>query len=59
MMVEVEATCPYCGAPIRLMVDTSQGPYETIEDCEVCCRPMQLNIDCEPGEVFAIETQRA
>ena len=59
MIVETEAACPYCGAPIWLLVDTSQGAYETIEDCEVCCRPMQLNIDCEPGEVFSIETQRA
>ena len=36
-----------------LTVDTSQGDYSTIEDCTVCCRPIQFEISCEPGEVVA------
>ena len=37
-----QQACPYCGAPIRLIVDTSAGDSEYIEDCEVCCRPMNV-----------------
>ena len=37
-----QQSCPYCGEPIRLIVDTSEGASEYIEDCEVCCRPMTV-----------------
>jgi hypothetical protein len=33
------------------MADTSQGDYSTIEDCEVCCAPMNIEVICEPGRV--------
>ena len=53
LLVEVEVECPFCGEPWSLTVDTSQGDYSTIEDCTVCCRPIQFEITCEPGEVVA------
>lgn len=36
--------CPYCGESIELVVDTSAGAQEYIEDCEVCCRPISLRL---------------
>ena len=42
ILVDVE--CPYCGESIELLVDWSEGAQRTIEDCEVCCRPMHLDI---------------
>ncbi len=41
--------CPYCGEPIELFVDGSQGAQDYIEDCTVCCRPMRvaLRVDDE------------
>ena len=53
-LVEIEVECPYCGEVFPTMADTSQGSYQTIEDCQVCCRPIQLEVDCEPGEVISI-----
>ena len=41
---EVAAHCPYCGAPISLLIDRSAGDQHYIEDCEVCCRPIQVVI---------------
>jgi len=38
----VEIGCPYCGEQISLMIDCSAGSQETIEDCQVCCRPIRL-----------------
>lgn len=38
------ATCPYCGEPIELTVDTSAGSAQYVEDCPVCCHPMQVRV---------------
>jgi transcription elongation factor Elf1 len=38
-------SCPYCGEESFTEVDLSQGlKQSTIEDCQVCCRPMTLFI---------------
>lgn len=40
---EVQVQCPYCFETITLVVDASNGsPQEYVEDCEVCCKPMQI-----------------
>jgi hypothetical protein len=43
--LNVWVACPYCGEEVDLAVDPGGGPVqEYIEDCEVCCRPMQLTV---------------
>jgi hypothetical protein len=59
LLVEVEVECPFCGEAWALTVDTSQGDYSTIEDCTVCCRPIQFEIRCEPGEVVTANVNPA
>ena len=45
MMTEtVRRSCPYCGEPITLVVDCSAGDHSYIEDCEVCCRPIEISV---------------
>lgn len=41
---EREISCPYCGESVSLLVDESISDQSYIEDCEVCCRPIQLNV---------------
>jgi len=53
-VVEIEIDCPWCGERFPSVADTSQGSYQTIEDCQVCCRPIQLTIECEPGQVLFV-----
>jgi hypothetical protein len=36
--------CPYCGEPIELAIDESAGPQRYIEDCQVCCRPIDIAV---------------
>ena len=48
-----------CGEYFPLNVDTSQGNYETTDDCAVCCRPMTVEIRCRPGEVLSVQTSAA
>ena len=40
----VETYCPSCGEPIQLLVDCSVPEQEYIEDCQVCCRPIQFKM---------------
>ncbi|MEM7765547.1 MAG: CPXCG motif-containing cysteine-rich protein [Pseudomonadota bacterium] len=43
-LIEHDATCPFCGEPIDLLIDISAGDSSYVEDCQVCCRPMQIRI---------------
>lgn len=58
-VVEIEIECPYCGEVFSSTADTSQGSHTAVEDCTVCCRPIELEINCEPGEVISITAARA
>ena len=41
--MEAEATCPYCGEPIQLWIDLGGGGEQRyVEDCSVCCRPIEV-----------------
>ena len=40
-------TCPYCGEKIELLIDCSVSEQEYIEDCEVCCRPINLFVSID------------
>jgi hypothetical protein len=55
LLIETDVVCPYCGEAYQTSIDSSQGSHSTIEDCPVCCRPIRLQVRCEPGEVFDIE----
>lgn len=47
----VAANCPYCGEPIELLVDETAGSAAYVEDCSVCCRPMQVAVEVNDGMV--------
>lgn len=57
----VHVTCPYCGEPNELVIDTSVPKQEYIEDCFVCCRPMVITVATdEEGEIqVAVRTEEA
>ncbi len=44
-------TCPYCGEKISMVLDLSVGAQKYIEDCEVCCRPIQIYFDVEEDAI--------
>jgi hypothetical protein len=51
LIVETEITCPHCGEVFPLQIDTSESEQSLIEDCSVCCRPINLTVRCQPGAV--------
>ncbi len=56
--METEVDCPFCGEAFTIVVDTSVEEQTYIEDCYVCCRPIQFTITCEEGELISIDTGR-
>jgi len=44
MLSHQAVECPYCGERIDLVLDASAGPQRYIEDCQVCCRPMTVDV---------------
>ena len=59
VLVEIQLQCPHCGEIFTSTADTSQGDYSTIEDCEVCCAPMTIEVTCEPGRVDDVRVSLA
>ncbi len=41
---EMTVHCPYCGEPITVLVDSSVSSQQYIEDCQVCCRPIEFDV---------------
>ncbi len=50
-MNEHAFACPYCGELISMLLDLSAGGQAYIEDCEVCCRPIQISFGVEDAEL--------
>jgi len=44
-------TCPYCWQTVSMIVDLSIAEQRYIEDCEVCCNPIQISYRAEDFEL--------
>jgi len=43
-LVKKSIGCPYCGETIRVLIDSSDSDQQYIEDCQVCCKPINFLI---------------
>jgi hypothetical protein len=39
--------CPYCGERFETLVDLSAGSADYIEDCQVCCQPIEFSVQVD------------
>ncbi|MEL6215097.1 MAG: CPXCG motif-containing cysteine-rich protein, partial [Pseudomonadota bacterium] len=42
-----------------LFVDTSAGDQQYIEDCFVCCRPIQISVTVDGDEVMSLHAEQS
>jgi len=56
-LLEVSVQCPYCWERFGLLVDTSVAEQEYVEDCEVCCRPIDFNIEVDENGAAQVEAR--
>ncbi len=54
----VSLECPYCGEGFEVHVTSEQDGQSMVEDCAVCCRPVQLLVEIQEGEI-QVDAQRS
>ncbi|GGD86350.1 CPXCG motif-containing cysteine-rich protein [Planktosalinus lacus] len=47
--------CPYCWEEISMLLDPSVSKQVYVEDCEVCCNPIQLTVVFSNKELVQFE----
>jgi len=56
--VEHAFICPYCWEPITMLLDLSVRRQSYVEDCEVCCNPIEVSYTVEDGMLASFEAER-
>ena len=46
--------CPYCGESIDVLIDCSVSHQRYIEDCQVCCRPINFDVSVDPDSDLSV-----
>ena len=54
-ITEKSLSCPYCGESISVLVDDSLPEQNYVEDCQVCCRPIVLDVSVDvDGDIVVL-----
>ena len=56
-MLEHYFECPHCWENQLKMIDPSEETQSFIEDCEVCCNPIQITSTFEEGELIGFYSE--
>jgi hypothetical protein len=56
-MEEYFFQCPYCWEQISMLIDMSQPSQNYIEDCEICCNPIQVSVVVNQSEIIDFQAQ--
>ncbi|MGE0113723.1 MAG: CPXCG motif-containing cysteine-rich protein [Steroidobacteraceae bacterium] len=55
----VSLGCPYCGENFETRIDLTNGTCSYVEDCPVCCQPIELAIGVnEAGKLQSLQARR-
>ena len=53
--MEHSFTCPYCWEEISMVLDPSIRRQTYVEDCEVCCHPIEISYTIEDDALVEFE----
>jgi hypothetical protein len=56
-MLEHFFQCPYCWEEISMLLDTSVRSQTYVEDCEVCCNPIEVSPEFRDDELVGFEAR--
>ena len=55
----VPVQCPYCGERLETRVDLTTDEPAYIEDCQVCCRPIEFGLERDDnGALLSVSVRR-
>ena len=57
MLQESSIACPYCGEVITILLDGSVQEQQYIEDCQVCCQPMDIRVTVSADDRCHVEAR--
>ena len=49
--------CPYCGEQVSMVLDLSVARQTYVEDCEVCCNPIEITYSAQDDELTSFHAQ--
>jgi transcription elongation factor Elf1 len=52
---EATYTCPHCWQVNTIVVDIAAGSQTFIQDCEVCCNPIEFRCEVDSSGFVALE----
>jgi transposase-like protein len=52
-----QVECPFCGQDCSVTVNAGERAQRFTTDCETCCRPFEVMVECESGAILRIEAQ--
>jgi transcription elongation factor Elf1 len=50
-------TCPYCWQEISIVLDLSEPHQTYVEDCEVCCKPIEVKYSLQDEVLSEFEAR--
>ncbi|NNJ90080.1 MAG: CPXCG motif-containing cysteine-rich protein [Gammaproteobacteria bacterium] len=57
-LLEHIISCPYCNESIIVLIDPSVEQQAYIEDCQVCCQPIEFRVLITEGELSEISVSQ-
>ena len=55
----VTVGCPYCGESYETQVDLTGGSFEYVEDCQICCQAIALEVEVSAeGELMNVTSRQ-
>jgi len=56
-LIETTVQCPYCWESFSLLIDGSVECQEYVEDCEVCCRPIDYVVEIDELDRVSVQAR--
>jgi transcription elongation factor Elf1 len=51
-------TCPYCYERVSFLLDLSAEGQIHVEDCEICCSPVEIDYQVEDGRIVSFDARK-
>ena len=58
LVVEHFFTCPYCWEQISMLLDPDMSGETFIEDCQVCCNPIEIEFTIIDGRLISFNSTK-
>lgn len=54
LLEAAEFPCPWCGEPNGIELEPGDAGQTLVQDCAVCCRPIELTLSATDGQLIHV-----